>query len=382
MKRRDFLRFGAAAAGAPAVLPLLDLNGDGRPRLDAARGDAAAETIRISSNENPLGISERARQAIVDGFGRANRYPGASNSSLARALAERHGVSPQSVVLGAGSTEVVRMAVQAWTANRDRVRVVVADPTFEDVNRYSRVFDGVELIKVPLLEGSWAHDLDAMKREADRDPDGALVYVCNPNNPTGTLTPTADVRSWIESAPQHDFLVDEAYFEFVDHPDYDTLDRWAMDHPNTVVTRTFSKVFGMAGIRVGYALAAPPTARKIDAFATSTNPNHLGAVAAEASLRDRAFMRRSLDVNAESRQIVYDTLDDLGLGYMESHTNFVMHEIKGDVTRYRERMQDAGLRVGRPFPPFRSRNRVSMGTPDQMRTWADALRSFRQKGWV
>lgn len=382
MKRRDFLRFGAAAAGAPAVLPLLDLTEDGRARLGSRDGERAADLIRISSNENPLGISERAKQAIVDGFGRANRYPGASNSSLARAVARRHGVAPESVVLGAGSTEVVRMAVQAWTANRDRVRVVVADPTFEDVYRYSHVFDGVEIVRVPLLKGSWAHDLDAMKREADRDPDGALVYVCNPNNPTGTLTATDDVKAWIESAPQHNFLVDEAYYEFVDHPAYETLDTWAMDHPNTVVTRTFSKVFGMAGIRVGYALAAPATAEAIDAFATSTNPNHLGAVAAEASLKDEAFMQESLDTNARARQIVYDTLDELGLSYMESHTNFVMHEIKGDVTRYRARMEEAGLYVGRPFPPFRNRNRVSMGTPEQMRTWADALRGFRQKGWV
>ncbi len=382
MKRRDFLRFGAAAAGAPAVLPLLDLTGGERTRLGIPGEEGAADLIRISSNENPLGISEMAKQAIVDGFGRANRYPGQSNGSLARAVADRHGLSPENVVLGAGSTEVVRMAVQAWTANRDRVRVVVADPTFEDVDRYSRVFDGVELVRVPLLEGNWAHDLDAMKREADRDPDGALVYICNPNNPTGTLTATADVKAWIESAPRHKFLVDEAYYEFVDHPDYETLDRWAMDHPNTVVTRTFSKVFGMAGIRVGYALAAPATASAIDAFATSTNPNHLGAVAAEASLKDEEFMRRSLETNARAQRVVYDTLDELGLSYMDSHTNFVMHEIKGDVSRYRARMEQAGLRVGRPFPPFRNRNRVSMGTPEQMQRWAEALRDFRSQGWV
>lgn len=379
MKRRDFLRFGAVAAGSPAVLPLLDLT-EGRPRLES-RG-RATDLIRISSNENPLGISEKAKQAIVDGFGRANRYPGASNSSLARALARRHGLSAENVVLGAGSTEVLRMAVQAWTANRDRVRVVVADPTFEDVYRYSHVFDGVEIVRVPLLEGSWAHDLDAMKREADRDSRGALVYICNPNNPTGTLTSTADVKAWIESAPRHNFLVDEAYYEFVDHPEYETLDRWAMDHPNTVVTRTFSKVFGMAGIRVGYALAAPATASKIDAFATSTNPNHLGAVAAEASLGDEAFMERSLETNARSRTIVYDTLDELGLEYMDSHTNFVMHRIEGDVEQYRARMQEAGIRVGRPFPPFRTHNRVSMGTPEEMQVWADAIRSFRSKGWI
>lgn len=382
MKRRDFLRFGAAAAGAPAVLPLLDLTDVERSPLGDRAREGASELIRISSNENPLGISERAKQAIVDGFPRANRYPGASNASLSRAVARRHGVSSDAVVLGAGSTDVIRMAVHAWAANRDDIRVVIADPTFEDVFRYSDVLNGAEIVRVPLLEESWAHDLDAMKREADRDDDGALVYVCNPNNPTGTLTPTADVKAWIESSPRHRFLVDEAYFEFVDDPRYESLDRWVMDHPNAVVARTFSKVFGMAGIRVGYALAAPETASRIGAFATPTNPNHLGAVAAEASLEDADFVRRSLDVNARSRQIVYDTLEELGLESMPSHTNFVMHRIKGDVSRYRARMEEAGVRVGRPFPPFRNHNRVSLGLPEEMHAWAEALGSFRSQGWV
>ncbi len=379
MKRRDFLRFGAAVAGAPAVLPLIDLREPDRP-WSSVRDDG--DVIKLSSNENPLGIPPSARKAIVDGFPDANRYPGDSNAALVDALAEYQGVPEDTIVLGAGSTDVLRMTVQAAAAKRDHVRVVIAEPTFEDVFRYSSPFPSVELVRVPLIEGSWAHDLEAMKREADRDSDGAFVYVCNPNNPTGTVTSVAEVKAWIDQAPQHFFLVDEAYFEFVDEPEYETLIRWATGRPNVVVARTFSKVYGMAGIRVGYGVAAPRTAARIDEFAMGTNPNHLGAVGARAALEDDAYVRESIETNARALSVVHETLDGLGLDYMPSHTNFVMHEIRGSLDTYRSRMLEAGLRVGRPFPPFTDRNRLSLGTVEQMERWAETVRSFRRKGWI
>ena len=386
MKRRDFVRAGGAAAGASALLPFLDLGGTrGRPATALAQGtrvEGQDDPIRISSNENPLGVPESAREAMARGFEQGHRYP-RSDGPLKERLAERHGVDPAGIVPGNGSTDVLRMATQAEALRADRLRIVMASPTFNDVARYAEPHPNVEVVRVALTEGSYAHALTEMRRAAEAGPDAALIYVCNPNNPTGTLTPVSTVRSWIEEAPrEHTFVVDEAYHDFVDDPAYETLDRLAFRRPNVIVARTFSKVFAMAGIRVGYAVAHPDTAARLDELAVITCPNHLGNVAAMAALEDDAFVRRVLETNRRSKRIVRETLDDLGLSYMRSHTNFVMHEIGTDVETYNERMLEAGIRVGRPFPPFRRRSRVSLGSPEEMERWAEVLRGFRERGRV
>lgn len=382
MERRDFLKFGAAAAGSSVLLPLLP--GRGLAPTPATLGAAERPwdgPVRLSSNENPLGVPESARNAIVRGFGEAHQYPGSAMQALRRALARHHGVEPSGIVLGCGSTEVLQMAVQAWIT--PGLRVVLPEPTFEDVNRYVLPHAGqVEVVRVPLVPGSFAHDLPAMEAEARSTSGPCVVYICNPNNPTGTLTPVEPVKDWIRRAPDHLFLVDEAYLEFAEDPEYEPLDRWAWERPNVVVTRTFSKVYGLAGIRIGYAVAHPDTADRMRLFATPTNPGQPACLAALAALEDRAFVRRSLELNRRSRQIVLDVLDELELSNMPSHTNFVLHEIHGDLDLYRGRMADAGFLVGRPFPPFLGHNRVSLGLPDEMEGWAGALRGFRARGWV
>ncbi len=386
MRRREFVRAGGAAAGASALLPFLDLGGTrGRPATALAQGtrvEGQDDPIRISSNENPLGVPESAREAMARGFDRGHRYPG-SDGPLKERLAERHGVDPAGIVPGNGSTDVLRMATQAEALRADRLRIVLASPTFNDVARYAEPHPNVEVVRVALTEGSYAHDLGEMRRAAEAGPDRVLIYLCNPNNPTGTLTPVSPVRSWIEEGPpEHTFLVDEAYHDFVDDPAYGTLDRLAFQRPNVIVARTFSKVFAMAGIRLGYGVAHPDTATRLAELAVITCPNHLGNVAAMAALEDEAFVSRVLETNRRSKRIVRQTLDDLGLSRMRSHTNFVMHEIGTDVETYNERMLEAGIRVGRPFPPYRRRSRVSLGSPQEMERWAGTLRSFREKGWV
>jgi histidinol-phosphate aminotransferase len=214
-------------------------------------------------------------------------------------------------------------------------------------------------------------------------PGPVLVYICNPNNPTGSLTPVDDVEAWILRAPENvHFLVDEAYFEFVDSPDYRSLDRLAVERPNLVVARTFSKVYGMAGLRLGYGIAHPDTARALQAFAAGTNCNHLALVSGAAALADPSWVGKSVAANAQSRQMAYDVLDELGLEYIPSHTNFVMHRISGDLQQYISRMADVGIRVGRPFPPMLEFNRCSLGLPEEMAKHGDTLRDFRRRGWI
>lgn len=377
MKRRTFLRSGMLALGAPTLVSGRDMVGI----LPVSGGKTEPDgTIRLSSNENALGIPPVSREAILQGLGEANRYPGTSRRDLIEALAEKHGVTADGIVLGNGSTEILQMGVQAFMA--PPLRLVSPAPTFEDVFEYSEPHPSVDVRSVPLLPNH-AHDLTRMEEETRGSRDPVLVYVCNPNNPTGSLTSVRDVESWIRNAAGNvHFLVDEAYFEFVDSDDYYSLDRVAWENPNVVVARTFSKVYGMAGMRLGYAVAHPDTARRLRAFAAGPNANHLALVAGVAALRDPAWIGKSVGTNLESRRMAYQVLDELGLEYIPSHTNFVMHRISGDLRQYIDRMGEAGIRVGRPFPPMLEYNRCSFGLPSEMERFAETLRDFRRKGWV
>jgi histidinol-phosphate aminotransferase len=373
MERRAFLKaglaMGAVAAGGGAIAPALPAS-----ILDPGPGD----TLRLNSNENPLGLSPAARRAIVDGLSEANRYPRDSRERLVAALSELHGVKPENIVLGNGSTEILQMSVQALATPDSRL--ILADPTFEDVPWYALPFP-YELVRVP-LDGRFAHDFERMRRATSSAAVPSLVYVCNPNNPTGTLTPSAELDEWIAAAPETVyFLVDEAYFEYCEDRDYWSCVKW-IDRPNVIVARSFSKIYGMAGIRLGYGVAHQETARRLGQFIGKNNANHLVLVAALAALGDEDLIPRSRSANAEGMRILHDVLDELELDYLPSHTNFVMHRIPGELDTYRDRMLAHDVKVGRPFPPMLEYNRLSIGLPEEMSRFAEVLREFRSKGWV
>lgn len=377
MERRGFLQTGLALAAA-GLAPATTLGLPARRAFRPVTLRRPAAPIRLSANENPLGLSDAARRAIADGLDQANRYPGEWRTQLVAALAAKHQVKPEQIVLGNGSTEVLQMLVQSGGPD---VTVIVADPTFEDVPRYAERI-GVKVEKVPLAAG-YTHDLAQMQTIADGAGGPVLVYICNPNNPTGTLTPSADVDRWIESAPDRiTFAVDEAYFEFAEDQAYWTAQKWIETHPNVVVVRTFSKIYAMAGMRLGYGIAHPTGAERLQRYAAGNNANQLALAAGLASLGDDAFARKSVDVNRQGKQILTRCLEDLGLEYLPSQTNFLMHRIQGDLKDYNARMKERGLIVGRPFPPMVTYSRVSIGLPEEMRTFTEALRSFRQQGWV
>jgi histidinol-phosphate aminotransferase len=378
MERRAFVRGGLASAFlAPGLLSFPDA-ALGMARRGGAAG-TQADPIRLSSNENPLGIPDSAREAIIDALSAGHRYP-RLNGDVAERIAAANGVRPENIVLGNGSAEILQMTVQAVSVG-DRARVVIADPTFEQVERYALAM-GAEVVKVPLLPDH-THDIAGMDAAARNAPGPVLVFVCNPNNPTGTVTPCDAVARWIEDAPSHVwFLVDEAYLEFATDPTYRAFVNEATSRANVVVCRTFSKIYGLAGIRLGYAIADQATSRRLREFVAATNINHLAAAAALASLDDTAYVQRSLDTNAHGLRIAYATLDDLGIEYLPSHANFVLHRITGDLDAYIGRMREQGVLVGRAFPPMTTWNRVSIGTPDEMRRWADALRTLRSRRQV
>ena len=379
MRRRDFIRAGTlsglvASAGA--------IGGAGAPLAAIVGGPGrrtADDRVRLSSNENPLGISPAAKDALVEAIVLSNRYPADQHRALVGKLAAAHEVGENQIVLGTGSAEVLQMAVQAFAA--PRAKLVMADPTYEAVTNYQRT-ESYELVKVPLTPGH-EHDLDRMREVVESSGHPALVYLCNPNNPTATITPSAAIDAWIADAPEHVFfLSDEAYIEYVEDDRMWSSLPWIANRRNVLVVRTFSKIYGLAGLRIGYGIAHPDTAARLSDFASRNNINQLAIAAAGASFRDEALMRKSRAANRESREMVEATLDELALKRMPTQANFLMHRINGDLATYRGRMAEAGFLVGRDFPPMLDWNRLSFGLPEDMGRFCDTLREFRGKGWI
>ncbi|KPJ82945.1 MAG: hypothetical protein AMS19_06135 [Gemmatimonas sp. SG8_23] len=377
MDRRGFVTSGMAAglAGFTGAGGALGALLDRAPGFAPGKTDANG-TIRLSSNENPLGVSPAAREAIIEAIVESNRYGGRRQEVL-DALAGYLDVKTDNLTLGFGSTEILQICTQAFQG--PNTPLIAAAPTFEDVMDYQDTMP-FEVHTVPLT-ADLQHDVQQMRDLSMKRP--SVVYFCNPNNPTGTVTASADIDAWIAEAPETTiFLMDEAYLEYVTDDRYwDTL-KWIEQKPNVVVIRTFSKIFGMAGLRLGYAVTHPTTAVRLQEHAVQNSPNVLAGAAAVASLQDDGIVERSVAVNEEAKAIVHTTLDELGLEYLPTNTNFIMHKINGDLATYRSRMAERGLLVGRDFPPMLDHNRLSFGLPEEMDQWASAIKDFRKKGWI
>jgi len=390
MNRRDFFWAAAALGGAAVARTTAPARSAGTgiaptavPAATPPGSRAGSGELWLNWNESPLGLAPAAHRAALSAVGEGHLYPDAAREELKAALAARHAVGTDSVVLGCGSTELLQIVVQAAVAEPPAARatLVLADPTFEAIARYQRPH-GFRVERVPLA-ADFAHDLDAMRNAARRASGPVVVYLCNPNNPTATLTPSDAIDAWIGRAREGDlFVVDEAYFEFVDAPAYRSATPWVSLRPNVVVTRTFSKIYGMAGLRLGYALAHPETAARLRALRANDNANAVALAAARAALADDELVPRGVASNAEARRVALATLAELGLAALPSHANFLMHRVPGDLGLYIERMREDGIHVGRPFPPLTGYNRLSLGTPEQMERWAETLRRFRDRGWV
>ncbi|MBG2876825.1 aminotransferase class I/II-fold pyridoxal phosphate-dependent enzyme [Proteus alimentorum] len=346
----------------------------------------AENPLLLNFNENSLGMSQKAKQAIIDALPNAFRYPDDARSTLINELGNEFKLSDKHITLGNGSSETIQAAVQ-YVANKGQkegkaVQLIVPDPTFNYAELYAEPL-GVKIVKVP-VDQTLAFDLANMQKKAQEFDGISMVYLCNPNNPTAMLTPTAALTNWIKSAKENVFfIIDEAYAEFVSTPEFTSaIALVEAGYKNLIVARTFSKIYALAGLRVGYGIAAPEVISDIDVFVSIDNTNTAGAVAALASLKDLAFVeysRKSIDV---SRQMVVDVLKELNIEYAPSHANFIFHKVKGDVKTYQNRMKDANIMVGREFPPAFGWSRLTLGTPEEMSYFVSTLKTFRAKGWI
>ncbi|WP_352258493.1 histidinol-phosphate transaminase [Psychrobacter sp. TB55-MNA-CIBAN-0194] len=344
--------------------------------------------IELNSNENSLGMANSAKQAVIDSLNIGFRYPDDQRVALISRIADINGVTESQISLGCGSSENIRTVVQMLQnkALREgkKFQLIVPHPTFAYAELYATSIN-VAVVKVPLTPESHSLDLQNMQKVAD-DFDGiSLFYLCNPNNPTATITDTNKLKKWVGAAPDHHyFLLDEAYSEYVTDLSFESGVTWIKKQysDNIVVLRTFSKLCALAGMRVGYAVASPQMTAKLEAFISIDNTNLSGTVAAMATLDDEAFLALSLRTANQSRQLVEQTLDELGLRYLPSQASFIFHEIKGDVQTYIDRMREHGIAVGREFAPITGFNRLTLGRPDEMAVFVEVLKSFREKGWV
>ncbi|WP_099075549.1 pyridoxal phosphate-dependent aminotransferase [Proteus alimentorum] len=346
----------------------------------------AENPLLLNFNENSLGMSQKAKQAIIDALPNAFRYPDDARSALINELGNEFKLSDKHITLGNGSSETIQAAVQ-YVANKGQkegkaVQLIVPDPTFNYAELYAEPL-GVKIVKVP-VDQTLAFDLATMQKKAQEFEGISMVYLCNPNNPTAMLTPTGALTNWIKSAKENVFfIIDEAYAEFVSTPEFiSAIALVEAGYKNLIVARTFSKIYALAGLRVGYGVAVPEVISDVDIFVSIDNTNTAGAVAALASLKDLAFVeysRKSIDV---SRQMVVDVLKELNIEYAPSHANFIFHKVKGDVKTYQNRMKDANIMVGREFPPAFGWSRLTLGTPEEMRYFVSTLKAFRAKGWI
>src|SRR6059058_5036679 len=237
ISRRKFAHLLGVGAAAAIVRPRITIATESSTVPAPAKGGV----VRLSANENPYGPSAKAHEAMKNAHPVSNRYPDEANDVLIDKIAKINGVNREQIVLGDGSGEILKICAETFTGPTQG-KLIAADPTFESILEYSKA-NGAEVVKVPLTS-SFAHDLSKMGAQK------GLIYVCNPNNPTASITPKNDLRGFIEKTPPETIiLVDEAYFHYADSPDYESVIPLVKDHPNLIVARTFSKIYGMAGLR-------------------------------------------------------------------------------------------------------------------------------------
>jgi histidinol-phosphate aminotransferase len=378
LSRRAFLTsVGAGSAGA-LLAPAISARGaeallglaPGRPFASAA---PVTRTVRLDSNENPNGPGDRVFDAIRASFDVANRYPRVEQSAAVAAIAAARGVKADHVMLGCGSTEILRVATAAFTGPGRAL--VQGSPTFEVMGRFAPTVNAeVRDIRV---DTHLRLDLDAMAGAAAAG--AGLVYLCNPNNPTATVHGADAVRGFVgtvvAASPKTMVLVDEAYHEFVDDPAYATAIPLALDNPNVIVARTFSKVYGMAGLRLGYAIARPETLRRMAPWLLGSNTNQAALAGAVATVADTARVAEQQRLNREARAFTLRFFQDAGYTTSDSQANFVMVDIRRDVTAFKAGCLERGVSLGRPFPPLDTWLRVSIGTMAEMQQAVAVMRT-------
>lgn len=385
LNRRSWIKSSLMAAGSLAILPSISAERSrsvvvGHAQQGVLRditlpiGDSgmAAVKARLSANENPYGPSASVRQAVADAIVAGNRYGHEDAAKLMDMIAEREGVTKEHIMLGPGSTDLLeKTAISQFLKGGN---IVSADPSYMSVVNTARAI-GADWKPIPLT-ADYAHDVSAMASAVDSDT--RLVYVCNPNNPIGSLTNAAVLKEFCRDVSKKvPVFVDEAYLEFLPGGGAtDTMVGLIQEGSDVIIARTFSKIYGLAGLRIGYVVAQPERIKALNAIVRGTMGLCVTSLAgAVAALNDTSFAVESRELNMASRDYVIDKLKDMGYAYIPSVTNFVIFPINGEAANFQKNMRDGGVSIRMFQIADKPWCRVSMGTMEEMQLFADVLQS-------
>ncbi len=339
-----------------------------------AKPDVGAKAmIRIGANENPYGMGPMAAEAVRNAIAVGNRYPGELTGQLIGAIAKFHDVPTEQIALSPGSGDVLRGATLAFTSAS--LPLVGAAPTFEAPARIAEMTGAP--VRAPKVLANGKLDLASM---AEQGAGAGLFYVCNPNNPTGSIVSADAVADFVARVRKINtngiILVDEAYGDLVDDPSFGSATKLIATDKRIVVSRTFSKIHGMAGLRVGYAIAHPDTLAAMRKTLSMGNIAATSLAAALASLGDTENMKKQKAMNRDTRALVRKAFEGAGYTVLPSEANFIMVDIKRDVRGYQAAAREAGVQIARPFPPLSTYARITIGTAEEMKVATPTLLSL------
>jgi histidinol-phosphate aminotransferase len=336
----------------------------GKPIEELERELGISGSIKLASNENPLGPSPKAVAAIKKVLEGLNRYPDGSGFYLSQALAKHLDVDLKQVMLGNGSNELIELVVRTFVQPGDEI--ISADPSFVVYKMITQAAGGTNVI-VPCKD--LKHDLDAMAERITEKT--RIVFIANPNNPTGTMNTKVEMDRFMQRVPDQVIVaVDEAYFEYVTHADYpDSLDYLRVGK-NVLALRTFSKIHGLAGLRIGYGITTPEIAELMNKVRQPFNTNSLAQVGALAALADRKHVEKSIAINNEGKQFLSQSFQRIGVSYTPTETNFILFETRIDGREVYTRLLKTGVIIR---PMGGNRLRVTIGLPEENRRFVAEL---------
>ncbi len=380
--RRRFVGAMAATLGCGSLSPFgLKAQTRSRVKPEATRGRLSAAEydgmVKLASNENPYGPSESVMTAMNGAWKYANRYF-SPDGDIVEAIADLHGVNPENVLLGAGSAEVLKSADDAFLP--DHRKVVGVEPTFETVYKFATNSKASAI--VVRLRKDYTVDMKEIIRVTRLNArDVGMIYLCNPNNPTGNVIHKDDIKLLLDSIPEEiPVVIDEAYHHFVDNPAYETSVPYVLQGRKVVVTRTFSKIAALAGMRLGYGIAPKEVIAQMRPVTYGNSINALVKCGGAAALKDAANEAKVRRLNREIREQVIGDLRSMGCEVLPSDTNFFMVNVRRDVTPVGEEFRKRGILVGRKFPPMDEWLRVSVGTAEDMRRFMAAFKEIFPAG--
>lgn len=362
--RRQWLKWTATAA---SILPVASWF-NGLEELMPEK-EVSNSVIRLNSNENPYGPGPASRKAITDAINEGNRYPRNAIKSLTKAIARREGVSEEHIFVTAGSTELLGLVGLAFGLQSGDL--VSCDPTFDFLMLYAERL-GCKWNRIPLTKHE-QFDLNAISNNTGKST--RLIFICNPNNPTGVEIPADELRDFcVSHAPNHPIYIDEAYIELSPDGMKSSMVDLVSNFPNIIIGRTFSKIHGLAGLRIGYAVAHPTTIKKLENYhiGRMISVSNIAAAAAEASLEDYVFQETCRTKIIEERVALMDFFHSKSIRYLHSAANFVCFEN----IRFRDRptkMFEAENILARDYPHYPGWTRVSIGTKEEMQTFISVV---------